>query len=233
MHWLSVRRRVEFKIATLIFKTLAPSHLSEECQPVADTSRRLWSSDTVNCVVPWTKTRMSDKSFTVVGPRVCNMLPLPALLRLVKIRALCVCWRYTCLTEASACRHYSFLDVYYLLTYLLTVVHKILCSLLWNRFLRLQRQRRLKNSFTRTDMATWWYACFLVVKFPPRAVFVNSICVHVVHHANVGNNYAQAHAVRIKPPYCVHCNAEICDQTAIFCADVVSVSVTTLLYFFV
>jgi len=54
LHWLPVRRRVDFKIAVLVFQCLtgqAPGYLAEDCQLVADVSvRRLRSADTTTCV---------------------------------------------------------------------------------------------------------------------------------------------------------------------------------------
>ena len=47
LHWLPVRRRVDFKLATLMFKSLhgcAPSYLSDACKSAPEASRRLRSS---------------------------------------------------------------------------------------------------------------------------------------------------------------------------------------------
>jgi len=102
MHWLSVRLRVQLKLATLMFKTLhglAPSYLSDLCQRVPVISCRLRSSLHVQlcCAV-------GDKSFTVADPRVWNMLP--ALMRLVHIyvrfRPLL---KAHCLSQAAAHSH--------------------------------------------------------------------------------------------------------------------------------
>jgi len=49
---------------------------------VSDRSRALWSADIdTKCVVPRTNTRLSDRSFTVAGPRFWNTSTLPAELR--------------------------------------------------------------------------------------------------------------------------------------------------------
>jgi len=54
LHWLPVRRRVDFKIAVLVFQCKtgqAPGYLAEDCQLVADVSVcRLRSADTATCV---------------------------------------------------------------------------------------------------------------------------------------------------------------------------------------
>jgi len=82
LQWLPVRRRVDFKLATLTFTSLhgcAPSYLSDECKSAPEASRRLHSSGAVTCVIPWSRTRLGDRSFDVAGPRLWNKLP--ALLR--------------------------------------------------------------------------------------------------------------------------------------------------------
>jgi len=56
LHWLPVRRRVDFKLATLTFTSLhgcAPSYLSDACKSAPEASRRLHSSGAVTCVIPW------------------------------------------------------------------------------------------------------------------------------------------------------------------------------------
>jgi len=78
LHWLPVRRRIEFKIATLVFKALnglAPPYLVDDCSLVSDDIRRLRSSASFTCAVPRTRTRLGDRSFAVAGPRVWNSLP--------------------------------------------------------------------------------------------------------------------------------------------------------------
>ena len=55
-HWLSVCKRVDFKLATLVNQALhdlLPSYLSDDCQLVTGTGRRQQSSSTTNtCFVP-------------------------------------------------------------------------------------------------------------------------------------------------------------------------------------
>ena len=77
LHWLPVRRRVDFKLATLMFKSLhgcAPSYLSDASKSATESSRRLRSSGAITCVIPWSRTRLGDKSFDVAGPRLWNKL---------------------------------------------------------------------------------------------------------------------------------------------------------------
>jgi len=83
LYWLPVRRRVDFKLATFMYKTLhgrIPRYLSGDCQLITDASR-LRSSDTFTFAVPRTRTRLGDRSFAVGGPQIWNSLP--AALRLV------------------------------------------------------------------------------------------------------------------------------------------------------
>ena len=77
LHWLPIRRRVDFKLATLMLKSLhgcAPSYLSDACKSAPQASRRLRSSGAITCVIPWSRTRLGDRSFDVAGPRLWNKL---------------------------------------------------------------------------------------------------------------------------------------------------------------
>ena len=87
LHWLTVRRRVDFKLATLIFKLLhgcATSYLSDACKSAPEASRRLRSSGAIKCVIPWSRIvwgtgRLIKERiglwFDVAGPRHWNKLP--------------------------------------------------------------------------------------------------------------------------------------------------------------
>jgi len=84
LHWLPVRRRVDFKLATFMYKALhgqIPRYLSGDWQLISDASRRLRSSDMFTFAVPQTRTRLGDRSFAVAGPQIWKSLP--ADLRLV------------------------------------------------------------------------------------------------------------------------------------------------------
>ena len=68
----------EVRIATLVFKALndlAPPYLVDDCNLVSDDIRRLRSAVSFTCALPRTRTRLGDRSFAVVGPRVWNCLP--------------------------------------------------------------------------------------------------------------------------------------------------------------
>ena len=78
LHWLPVRRRVNFKLATFMYKTLhgqIPRYLSGECQLISDASRRLRSSDTFTFDVPlvWMTDPLllSDHKYGTVCWQIC------------------------------------------------------------------------------------------------------------------------------------------------------------------
>jgi len=85
LNWLPVRRRVDYKLALLVYKSLhglAPPYLVEGCI-LASSDKfccRLRSADMDTCIVPRTCTRFSDRSFSAAGSRIWNSLP-PELLR--------------------------------------------------------------------------------------------------------------------------------------------------------
>ena len=81
LHWLPVRHRVVFKVAGLVHQSLdgvAPAYLIDDCRLLSDASRcplRSSSSDIQTLVVPCTRNRFGDRSFSAAGPRVWNDLP--------------------------------------------------------------------------------------------------------------------------------------------------------------
>jgi hypothetical protein len=80
LHWLPVRRRVDFKVATLVYKCLhglAPPYLIDDCILVSSLPGRqhLRSADTSKLFVPKTSTNYGSRSFTVFGPNLWNSLP--------------------------------------------------------------------------------------------------------------------------------------------------------------
>ena len=50
-------------------------YLSDTCKSAPEASRRLRSSGTITCVIPWSRTRLGDRLFDVAGPRLWNKLP--------------------------------------------------------------------------------------------------------------------------------------------------------------
>ena len=81
LHWLPVRQRIEFKIALLFYKyvhVLAPLYLAAFCQALPDEPgrSRLRSADLYQLHVPPTRTNLGDRSFSVNGPVLWNILPV-------------------------------------------------------------------------------------------------------------------------------------------------------------
>ena len=77
LHWLPVRRRIDFKLAMLVYKALhgqSPQYLIKDCLP-ATSNRQLRSSSAPLCVVRRTRTHLGDRSFAAAGPRLWNSLP--------------------------------------------------------------------------------------------------------------------------------------------------------------
>ena len=77
LHWLPVRRRIDFKTATLCFKAVKlgtppyPKNLFNPHEPV----RSLRSSCMDLLTVPRTATAFGCSRFSVAGPRIWNVLP--------------------------------------------------------------------------------------------------------------------------------------------------------------
>ena len=78
LHWLPVKQRIDFKIATITFKTLQnkqPYYLSELLHPYIP-NRSLRSSDKHLLHVPLVKTALGRRSFSCAAPFIWNTLPL-------------------------------------------------------------------------------------------------------------------------------------------------------------
>jgi len=76
LHWLPVLSRIQFKLCTLMFEInhgSAPQYLSEVVRRCDDT--RLRSNMRGNFVVSCTRLHISDKAFSIAGPRAWNALP--------------------------------------------------------------------------------------------------------------------------------------------------------------
>lgn len=78
LHWLPVYYRIHFKILVLVYKCIhgmAPTYLSELLKGHQPT-RVLRSTSRDALVTPFTKTKLvSERAFSVVGPRLWNALP--------------------------------------------------------------------------------------------------------------------------------------------------------------
>jgi len=81
LHWLPVRQRVMFKLATLVNRSLAgivpPAYLSDECHLTSYVRlRSLRSADSGTCVPRRAHNGYGVRCFVTVGPSLWNSLPL-------------------------------------------------------------------------------------------------------------------------------------------------------------
>ena len=81
LHWLPIRQRIIFKIATFVRNSLhgrGPTYLSRSCIPISEIEARahLRSAAREHLTTPRTRTRrFGPRSFRVPGPTVWNSLP--------------------------------------------------------------------------------------------------------------------------------------------------------------
>ena len=78
LHWLSVRQRITFKVATIVHKCLnsgAPVYLSNDLQYAGQCRTGVRSASAALLEVPRSRTAIGDRSFSIAGPRVWNTLP--------------------------------------------------------------------------------------------------------------------------------------------------------------
>ena len=78
LHWLPIRRRIEYKVVSLTFKIRLhhqPIYLSELAVNHVP-ARSLRSADKILLVVPQTKSTTASRSFSVAVPRTWNSLSL-------------------------------------------------------------------------------------------------------------------------------------------------------------
>ena len=78
LHWLPVRQRINFKIATLTFKLLqhsSPAYLASLIQPYVP-SRALRSHGQQLLAQPHVRTSIGSRAFRAAAPKIWNSLPL-------------------------------------------------------------------------------------------------------------------------------------------------------------
>jgi len=84
LHWLPVKQRVDYKLATLVHKSLrgqAPSYLIDDCQLIADTERPQLRSAHANILCSENKhstlrPRLRVREFATVYPPHCGRLTI-------------------------------------------------------------------------------------------------------------------------------------------------------------
>ena len=82
LHWLPIRKRIEFKIILLVRHCLvgaAPEYLIELCRPVSSAAGRqsLRSASRGDLIIPRFRLRtFGFRAFAISGPQLWNSLPL-------------------------------------------------------------------------------------------------------------------------------------------------------------
>ena len=81
LHWLPIRKRIVFKVATLVYKCLhgiAPPYLAEDCVPVSSVPGRvqLRSASNYDLVCSGRSSNSGRRTFASVGPKTWNSLPV-------------------------------------------------------------------------------------------------------------------------------------------------------------
>ena len=72
LHWLNIRKRIVFKIGLLAYKSingLAPQYLQ-------DMFKYSHHGHSLKLIVPYSSSKYGNKSFSIIGPRIFNNLPL-------------------------------------------------------------------------------------------------------------------------------------------------------------
>jgi hypothetical protein len=79
LHWLPVKEHVEFKVLTIVFKSLngqGPNYFKDFFQTMqTGYSLRSTESSKINLKVPKTRTKFGDRTIMSAGPRLWNSLP--------------------------------------------------------------------------------------------------------------------------------------------------------------
>jgi len=100
LHWLSVRQRVIFKLATLVYRSLAgtaPAYLSDECHLTSSVGvRSLWSADSRTCVPRRAHSADGVRYFATASSSLCNSLLLQFRKPDISFNRLKLYWRCFC-----------------------------------------------------------------------------------------------------------------------------------------
>ena len=80
LHWLPIRQRINFKVCTLVFRSLhgmAPGYLADLLKPDQSRKHGIRSQNTTGVLlVPFTRRKtFADRSFSVFRPKTWNSLP--------------------------------------------------------------------------------------------------------------------------------------------------------------
>jgi hypothetical protein len=78
LHWLTVKNRINFKAAVLIYRCLegsAPTYLSELIKIYRQSRSLRSSSDKTKLVIPKRNSKYGERAFSFFGPKLWNSLP--------------------------------------------------------------------------------------------------------------------------------------------------------------
>jgi len=127
LHWLPVRQRDRYKLATLAFRSLSPAYLTDDCQLVAESGRgSLRSAERSVRVIQRCNNTFGDRSFAVAGPRAWNDLPAALCNTQLTVDTFCKHLITVVFTDSWGrgafvkCWYRPVYKCFYLLTYLLT-----------------------------------------------------------------------------------------------------------------
>ena len=77
LHWLPIKQRIDYKLCLLTYKTLTnqqPTYLYNSLSfPLHSVSTR--SSDSLVLSIPYVRSSLGKRAFSVIGPRLWNSLP--------------------------------------------------------------------------------------------------------------------------------------------------------------
>jgi len=80
LHWLPILYRIQYKVALTMFfiqTNQCPAYLGNIVTPLHDnpSRQRLRSSTGTDYLIPRTRTKLGERSFSVAGPTISNSLP--------------------------------------------------------------------------------------------------------------------------------------------------------------
>ena len=78
LHWLPIKQRIDYKLCLLTYKTLTnqqPTYLYKYSLSFPSHSVSTRSSDSLVLSIPYVRSSLGKRAFSVIGPRLWNSLP--------------------------------------------------------------------------------------------------------------------------------------------------------------